>query len=162
MAVSIRPFQETDLDRVLDIAVAAWQPVFSSSREMLGSELFDLANADPDEEKRRQVREACREDSGQLVWVAEVESELVGFITAKLNRHTLVGEIGNNAVDPDSHHRGTGTVMYQFVLERMREGGMRVATVNTGADEAHAPARRAYEKAGFSRSVPSVRYYQEL
>jgi len=52
--------------------------------------------------------------------------------------------------------------MYDFVMERMKEAGMKAVRVNTGADEAHAPARRAYEKAGFERSIPSVMYYREL
>ena len=162
MPVQLRPFQDTDLNIVLDIAVAAWEPVFRSSREILGPDLFDLVNPDPDTEKRRQVANACRSDSGTMVWVAEEDDEVVGFITAHLNPRTRVGEIGNNAVDPDHHHKGVGTLMYEYVLDRMREAGMRCATVRTGADESHAPARRAYEKAGFSRSLLSVQYYQEI
>jgi hypothetical protein len=46
--------------------------------------------------------------------------------------------------------------MYAFALSRMREVGMRAATVSTGADASHAPARRAYEKAGFAAHIPSV------
>jgi hypothetical protein len=37
----------------------------------------------------------------------------------------------------------------------MKEAGMQVATVSTGGDPSHAPARRAYEKAGFTASIPS-------
>jgi hypothetical protein len=39
---------------------------------------------------------------------------------------------------------------------------MRVATVGTGGDPSHAPARRAYEKAGFDREIPSVWMYRPL
>jgi hypothetical protein len=52
--------------------------------------------------------------------------------------------------------------MYAFVLERMREAGMKAAIVSTGADNAHAPAKRAYEKVGFSGPVPSVEYHIKL
>lgn len=46
--------------------------------------------------------------------------------------------------------------MYDFAIARMKAAGMRVATVATGADASHAPARRAYEKAGFTVQIPSV------
>ena len=158
----IRPFRDEDLNRLLDIAAEAWKPVFRSSREILGSTLFDLVNSDPETEKRRQVADACRRDSGKDIWVAEENDEVVGFITADLNHRTHVGEILNNAVHPSHHHRGVGTLMYTYVLGRMKDAGMMCATVKTGADASHAPARRAYEKAGFSRSIPSVQYYRSL
>ena len=47
-------------------------------------------------------------------------------------------------------------------LARMREAGMRVATVATGADPSHAPARRAYEKAGFTVQIPVVWFCRKL
>ncbi len=34
--------------------------------------------------------------------------------------------------------------------------------VMTGLDDAHAPARRAYEKAGFDKHIENIRYYREL
>jgi hypothetical protein len=44
----------------------------------------------------------------------------------------------------------------------MKEFGMALATVGTGADPSHAPARRAYEKAGFGAALPSVSLYRLL
>lgn len=46
--------------------------------------------------------------------------------------------------------------MYRFALDRMKAAGMRVATVSTGGDPSHAPARQAYRKAGFLAEIPSV------
>jgi hypothetical protein len=46
--------------------------------------------------------------------------------------------------------------MYEFAIAQMKEAGMRVATVGTGGDPSHAPARRAYEKVGFAVQIPSV------
>jgi hypothetical protein len=43
----------------------------------------------------------------------------------------------------------------------MKENGMKLAVVGTGGDPGHAPARRAYEKAGYT-AMPAVRYYKEL
>jgi hypothetical protein len=43
----------------------------------------------------------------------------------------------------------------------MREAGMKLAVVGTGGDPGHAPARRSYEKAGYT-GLPLVRYYKDL
>ena len=52
--------------------------------------------------------------------------------------------------------------MYRHVLHRFRELGLRFAHVDTGLDDAHIPARRAYEAVGFDRTVPDVDYWQDL
>lgn len=59
-------------------------------------------------------------------------------------------------------NRGIATQLYQHVFARLKEMGMKVVRVTTGGDPSHAPARRAYEKAGFSLRVPHVEYYKEL
>ena len=51
--------------------------------------------------------------------------------------------------------------MYRHVLDEMRAQGARYATAETGGDASHAPARRAYEKAGFV-AVPTVHYFMKL
>jgi len=162
LPLHIRSFQPPDLTRIQDIAAAAWQPVFKSSEELLRTDLYNMVSPDPESAKRGQVADACAGIGNLDVWVVEDGYEIVGFITADLNRDTLVGEIRNNAVDPNRQSGGIGKLMYDFVMERMKEVGMKAVRVNTGADEAHAPARRAYEKAGFERSIPSVMYYREL
>jgi hypothetical protein len=52
--------------------------------------------------------------------------------------------------------------MYDFALDRIREAGMRVATVGTGGDHSHAAARRALEKSGFGPALPGVYLYRSL
>ena len=48
------------------------------------------------------------------------------------------------------------------MFDKIKNEGMIYATVSTGLDDAHAPARRAYEKAGFDKALENVRYYKEL
>jgi GNAT superfamily N-acetyltransferase len=91
-----------------------------------------------------------------------VDGAPVAFCAVSLNFATKVGEIGLNAVHPDHQGRGLGAMMYAHALGRMRAAGMKVAAVGTGADASHAPARRAYAKAGFTVGIPSVYYYQAL
>ena len=142
--------------------MAAWQPVFESSREIVGDALFDLIYTDPGTRKREQVASACRDDVPIQVWVAEFEDEVAGFVTFDMDHDRLVGEIGNNAVSPNFQGKGIGTQMYEFVLGKMKEEGMNGAIVETGGDDAHAPARQAYEKVGFTGAFPSLTYHVEL
>lgn len=162
MTLNIRPFHQADLEAVIDIAIAAWQPIFASLREMVGDNVFDHMYTDHDAQKRTRITVASRVEDPRLIWVAELDGEIAGFIIIDMNHDTLVAEIGNNAVSPEFQHRGIGTQMYTFVLERMKESGMKAAVVTTGGDPEHAPARRAYEKTGFAGPVPSVEYHLEL
>lgn len=62
---------------------------------------------------------------------------------------------------PDVQRRGVGLALTQFALLCIVEAGYPLATVGTGGDPGHAPARRTYERAGFS-PIPVVHYFQAL
>lgn len=51
--------------------------------------------------------------------------------------------------------------MFQHVLAEMKAKGMKMVDVTTGGDSSHAPARRTYEKCGFT-ALPLVKYYKVL
>ena len=159
--ILIRDLEPPDAETIVRIAVAAWEPIFAYFRQAMGAELFAAACPNWQQEKARQVRAACRPDSSPGVCVAEKDGRVVGFITF-CAKGSGIGEIGNNAVHPDFQGQGIGTRMYQHVFQRLRERGMRFVKVHTGGDPAHAPARRAYEKAGFDIQLPTVDYYRKL
>jgi ribosomal protein S18 acetylase RimI-like enzyme len=86
---------------------------------------------------------------------------VVGFIAYKLDLQDQVGEVDLLAVHPEYQNRGIADQLNRFVLERMKASGMTIAVVGTGGDPGHAPARRSYEKAGYT-GLPLVRYYKAL
>lgn len=106
--------------------------------------------------------EACKPGDSAHVRVAEKQGKVAGFIMFYENVAPGIVEIGNNAVDPDCQRLGIGTKMYEYALAELKRLGMQYAQVGTGGDASHASARRAYEKAGFSASVPGVHYYCKL
>ena len=95
-------------------------------------------------------------------YVALLDGKVVGYISYHIHEETKTGEIVGNAVSAEARGMGIGPKMYQFVLDKMREEGMIFARVHTGLDDGHAPARRAYEKAGFEKNLPSVDYFMKL
>lgn len=158
----IRKVKPADIEALMEIAAAAWAPVFDCWRGILGDEIFDEVFSDWKPIKRSQVKRACDPADPAIVLVAERAEQVVGFVAFYANPQKRIGEISINAVHPDHQGHGIGAVMYERAFEQMRTRGMRIVKVFTGADPAHTPARRAYEKVGFSVSLPSVEYYRKL
>jgi ribosomal protein S18 acetylase RimI-like enzyme len=61
------------------------------------------------------------------------------------------------AVDPATQRKGIATLLTGHALDEMRARGIDLAIVATGGDPGHTPARRTYEKAGFT-ACPQVWY----
>jgi GNAT superfamily N-acetyltransferase len=160
--LQFRSARPEDTSRLQAIRAAAFAPVFASFRSMLGDEIYEVAQRGDDEAHDGVLTSLMAADSGWTVYVAQRGAELVGFVSVRLDLEKCVGEIGLNAVDPAHASKGIGTALYEFALARMKEAGMKVATVGTGGDPSHAPARRAYEKVGFDREIPSVWMYRSL
>lgn len=158
----IRDLEPGEVEAAVEIALAAWAPIYASFRRIMGEELFEAAFPDWRAQKAGGVRDACSAARPAIVCAAERKGRIVGFITAYPNDHSGIAEIGNNAVHPDFQGQEIGTAMYRHVLIRLKDLGMRFAKVLTGGDPAHAPARRAYQKAGFAIQVPAVTYYRRL
>lgn len=148
--------------RLEEIRAAAFAPVFASFRAILGDEVYALAQARDDAAQPELLASMLRADSGWEVYVAERDGLVVGFVSVRLDHETKIGELGLNAVHPEHAGHGIGTAMYELAVQRMRAVGMRVATVGTGGDPSHAPARRAYQKAGFDLQIPSVWMYRAI
>jgi ribosomal protein S18 acetylase RimI-like enzyme len=159
---NIRPFRPDDLPAMQDVRKAAFRPVFQSFRNIVGDQIFSLALAQSDSEQAHLLERLCSTGSDHQVFVATIGEVIVGFVSFSINAGKRTGEIGLNAVHPDYASRGIGTKMYAYAMARMKECGMELATVSTGGDPSHAPARRAYEKAGFGPALPSVCLYKIL
>ena len=159
---SVRGFEPADLPVLQHIRRAAFEPVFRSFREIVGAEMAAIAFAHADAEQAQLLDGICTAGSGHHVLVVTAGEEIAGFVSFTIDADKRIGEIGLNAVHPDYAGRGLGTGMYEYVLARMKELGAALATVGTGGDPSHAPARRAYEKAGFGPALPSLYLYKLL
>ncbi len=157
----IRSYRTDDLETLADIGNRAWRSIYRMFRQTYGDELFSLLVADEWTSKGEQIRAHCARYP-EWVFVCEEGDRIVGFATFRLDPVKSIGEIGNNAVDPECGLKGVGQQLYAAVLAHFREQGMRYAKVQTGCDEAHAPARRAYERAGFDIHHEDVTYFKKL
>lgn len=157
----IRNYKEEDLETIMDIGNRAWQFIYDSSLSLYGEDLFNQMVPDRTTCKGLQIQSHCRQHP-DWIFICEEEGKVVGFVTFFIDEKSRIAEIGNNAVDPTCGLRGIGQQMYQAVLEHFKAKGMKYAKVKTGLDDAHAPARRAYERAGFNISSEDIIYYKSL
>jgi ribosomal protein S18 acetylase RimI-like enzyme len=156
----LRPFASEDLDAILDLSIRAWEPVFDSLEQALGSEIFLRMHPDWRADQRQTVEEACRSQDVS-VWVAESEREVVGFVGIKTDDQARLGEVYIVAVDPAYQRSGVGTALTRLALDELADAGMTIAMVETGGDPGHAAARHLYEHTGFTL-LPIARYFKAL
>jgi len=159
---TFREFAPRDLPRLHEIREAAFEPVFKSFRQIVGTEIAERALSHAEQEQADLLKRICKKGSSDDLIVVEEGGDIIAFCALTLDGDTKVGEIGLNAVHPDFQGRGIGTAMYTHALECMRKAGMRAASVGTGGDASHMPARRAYEKAGFGPTLPTLWMYRML
>lgn len=160
-AVEIRAFEERDLDAIVEFSLRAWVPVYTSIRDVLGAEIFLRLHPNWRAGQAEGVRSTCTSDERD-VFVAVADDRPVGFVAVALNAfHEQMGWIEIIGVDPNYQRRGISSALTQFAIDHMRTQGMDIAVVETGGDAGHAPARAAYEAAGFTL-LPIARYFRLL
>ena len=159
---AIREHTPGDEEPIVELSLRAWKPVFRSVAAELGPELNALLHgADWREHQEREVRETLAR-YGMRTWVADESGRVAGFVSAAVvDPRRLIGEIAMLAVDPASQRRGIGAELTEVATAWLRASGMLVAFLGTGGDEGHAPARRLYDRAGFTR-FPVVQYFKAL
>lgn len=157
--MDIRVATPADEERIVELSLLAWEPVFASMHGIVGPALFRLLFTD--DWRRYQeddVRRACRT---YQVWVADLGGEVAGFVAVDLPDGEPHGEIYMIAVDPSHQRAGIGRALTDRAVQQMRDAGRHLAIVRTGSDPGHAPARATYERAGFV-SLPGEQYFLAL
>jgi GNAT superfamily N-acetyltransferase len=157
----IREYRPDDRAAVVALALRAWEPVFESLRRVLGAELDERMHGTDWRVYQRASVEAALDNDDMHLWVAEIDGTVVAFMAVTLHPDDSMGELYMIAVDPAAQGHGLGTRLTDVATDWMRAAGMRVAMIATGGDPGHAPARRAYEKAGYT-ALPGVQYFKPL
>jgi len=155
----IRPFADSDIEQIVELSLLAWEPAFVSMEKVLGPRIFPLIWPDWRKSQAEGVEGACRATDKYHTLVAELDGRVVGFIAYELKGET--GEVVLLAVHPESQRRGIATQLNAAALDAMKAAGMKMAVAETGGEEGHAAARKAYEKVGYT-GLPLVRYFKDL
>lgn len=155
----IRPLAPADLEAVLELSLLAWEPVFVSFENILGTAIFDrLYRPDWREAQAASVRKNCLAKGAASFVMATANDGVVGFVVLQQDRDESLGVIEMIAVHPDHQRRGHARALMEFAVQRFRDQGLELINVGTGGDPGHAPARALYEAVGFT-GVPLMGYF---
>lgn len=157
----IRPGRPTEIERVCEIALLAWEPIYEYRRSRMEPQMFDDLFGDWRATKAHEIRRLC-ETHPDRFFVAERERTILGFATFLIEEGKSLGIVGNNAVHPAAQGQGLGKRLHQRVLEEFRRRGLKYAQVLTGLDPAHDAARASYLKEGFQLSIEYGIFHQKL
>jgi GNAT superfamily N-acetyltransferase len=161
MTLQIREGTTQDIAAIVELSLLAWEPVFDSFRQVMGPTIFAILYPDWRQVQTATVEKFCQARANAVLWVAEWEGAIAGFLVCEFKHGAKEGEVQLLAVHPAYQNQGIGTALNNYALAKMKAEGMILATVATGGDPGHAPARRSYEKAGY-RPIPQVWYCQDL
>lgn len=160
-SIVVQPYEPHHLEAVVELSLRAWAPVFQELEKALEPAVYEAFYPEGWRgSQSKDVRAVCTEGDAR-VWVATYDARIAGFVAVKVQARAVLGEIYMIAVDPALQRRGIASALTRFALAFMKRAGVSVAMVDTGGDPGHAPARRAYERAGF-RELPLSRYFMKL
>lgn len=94
------------------------------------------------------------------VFVAEVDGEVVGYITTYVNHQTKIGGIPNLSVLPNFQQQGLGTELIETALVYLKAEGMLYARIETL--EQNQIGTAFYPKMGFIEIARQVHYIRPL
>ncbi|MEU8817116.1 GNAT family N-acetyltransferase [Actinoplanes sp. NPDC048796] len=148
-----------DLEAVVELSLLAWEPVFVSFENVLGSAIFGLLYR-PEWRMAQavSVRRNCLAEDAESFVRATPEGVVAGFVVLQQDKEQSLGVIEMIAVHPEHQRRGHGRALLEFAVQRLRDQGLKLINVGTGGDPGHAPARALYEAVGFT-GLPLVNFY---
>lgn len=155
--ITVRIATADDISAIADIVRDGWEDIYNGYRTQLGDDIYDSIYTAPLEVKADKIGSVIKEGR---VLVAELDGCVCGFASYLVEGE--VGSLKDNAVAKSARGQGVATALYEAVFDKLRAAECTVVRVGTGLDEAHAPARRAYEKAGFEVGLSSITYYKKL
>ena len=155
----IRPFQPADQPAIDDIVKLIWHIGLNCLREKQYG--FLIGGKTWQERKVEEIHQAIAAEPDGW-YVTEIDGRVIGFCSFSADPAAGIGHVGQNGIHPDFKGQGYGARQLEFVLDQLRQRGMKIVEVNTGLNEGHAPARRMYERAGFIPLFDSRIYWRKL
>lgn len=158
MPITIRPYSESDRERLKDITAAAFP---GSSIDKLIEEKYGVLNDTSWTVRKRKAIDADCDANPDGIFIAEDEGgAIVGYITTRLWDEIKMGWIPNLAVDPSCQGQGIGRLLLERAKEYFRESGMTHAKLETLA--INEVGQHLYPSVGFEELVRQIHYTMEL
>ncbi len=153
----VRKFRPEDLDRIKEITVICFEGV--SIDHNIEKTFGQFSETDWKARKAAHMDDDVAANAdGIFVW--EEEGDVVGYITTRIFRDALIGQIPNISVLPGHQGKGIGKALMKAALDYFEEQGMKVAKIET-LDQ-NDIGRSFYPSAGFKEVARQIHYAMPL
>ena len=163
--VVLRRAKDADLPRLDEITIVCYTPIHESFVAIVGEQCYEAITGsrveDWESRKTNRIRKTYAEHP-DCVWVLQEDEVVFGFVTFALLPDEKRVWIEDNGLTPERRGEGWSTFMLRQLLQYAREQGIRFASVEVDLDDAHIPARHAYQAVGFDRHHLIGIYHQNL
>ncbi|MEO8496847.1 MAG: GNAT family N-acetyltransferase [Planctomycetota bacterium] len=157
MELHIRRYQPTDLETIKRLTVEAFDGV--SIDRNIEDQFGPINNHDWRWRKARHIDFDVQRDA-HGVFVAEIDGQVVGYITTFRDRDAGMGLIPNLAVDAGQRGRGIGRKLIEYALQHFRQEGLTHAKIET-LDQ-NDVGQSLYPSLGFREVARQIHYCMAL
>lgn len=152
--VTIRNATQDDSDRIAQITIDVFEP---ASMDAIGEKMLGIAGASWQQIKTEDVRNDLRANP-EGCFVAEMNGQVVGYVTTSINRIASRGSIANLAVVQPG--KGIGRKLIQHALSYFRSLGLKRAHIATLA--CNEIGQHLYPDTGFQEVCRQIHYGMNL
>jgi len=155
--LKVRRFEERDRQRIHEITAGSFRD--ASIHGKIEARYGKLRGTTWVDRKLKEIDQDIAFDP-EGVLVAELDGEVVGYITTTVDEESGIGRIPNLAVDSRYQGRGVGKALINAALDRFRDKGMEYAKIETLAT--NEVGSSLYPKAGFQELVRQIHYVMRM
>lgn len=153
----IRPYKPGDLDRIKEITIICFEGV--SIDHNIEKTFGQFAETDWKARKATHMDDdAAANPDG--IFVYEEEGVIIGYITTRIFRGALMGQIPNISVLPGHQGKGIDKALMSRAFDYFEDQGMKVAKIET-LDQ-NDKGQSFYPNAGFKEVAKQIHYAMPL
>ena len=153
----IRPYEPRDLDRIKEITVICFEGV--SLDHNIEKTFGQFAETDWKARKATHMDDDVAANAGGI-FVYEENGVVIGYITTRIFRDALIGQIPNISVLPGHQRKGIGKALMNRAFDYFEQQGMKVAKIET-LDQ-NDVGQTFYPNAGFKEVARQLHYAMPL
>ncbi len=157
MQPTLRDYCADDLPRIQAITISGFDGV--SIAQNIHNQLGPVGGHDWTWHKARAIEDDV-EHPQAAVFVAEIDHQVVGVITTRVDLDSGIGLIPNLAVDASVQGQGLGRKLLQHALAHFRACGLTTAHIET-LDQ-NPIGQHLYPAVGFREVARQIHYAQDL
>lgn len=153
----IRPYRPADLPALRQITVTCFDG--TSVDQNIEVRFGPVGDRSWQERKARTV-DADAHVNPDGIFVSEVDGQVVGYITSRIDRDTGIGWIPNMGVLPQHQRSGIGSALLKRALDYLQASGMDLVRIETLEQNAVGPS--LYPRIGFQEVARQIHYAMRL